>query len=100
MKTLVVRYKVKPGQGDENQRLIEEVFAQLERDKPSGVRYQVVRLPDGVSFMHMATVDAGPVHPLTSLDAFKHFFAGIKDRCEEPPVATEVQIVGAFDNLA
>ena len=33
MKTIMVRYKVKPEFADENQRLIEQVFAQLARDK-------------------------------------------------------------------
>ena len=88
MKTVMVRYKVKPEAAAENQRLVTQVFAQLARDKPAGVRYQTFKLGDGVSFM-----------PLTLLDAFKEFTAKIKDRCEEPPVTVEMEPIGRFDSL-
>jgi hypothetical protein len=97
MKTVMVRYKVKPELADENQRLIEKVFAQLAREKPAGLRYQSFRLDDGVSFMHIATREGGPDDsPLLKLEAFKAFVAGIKDRCVEPPVTTDVQPVGQY----
>jgi hypothetical protein len=100
MKTVVVRYKTKPESADENQRLIEQVFAQLAREKPAGLRYQSVRLDDGVSFMHMATREGGPEDsPLMKLDTFKAFLAGIKDRTVEAPVTTEVTVVGRYDGL-
>lgn len=60
MKTVVVRYKVMAEFADENQRLIEQVFAQLAREKPSGLRYQSFRMDDGLSFMHVATREGGP----------------------------------------
>ena len=101
IKTMVVRYKVKPGMADENQRLIEQVFAQLERDKTQGVRYQSFRLEDGVSFMHVATREGGPDDsPLVKLESFKAFVAGIRDRCTEPPLQTEATPIGRYDALA
>ena len=100
MKTVVVRYKVMPEFADENQRLIEQVFSQLAREKPGGLRYQSFRMGDGVSFMHIATREGGPDDsPLAKLDAFKTFAAGIKDRCVEPPVQMEAQPVGRYDGL-
>lgn len=100
MKTVLVRYKVKPEAADENQRLIEQVFAQLAREEPGGLRYQSLRLEDGVSFMHVATRDGGPDEsPLLKLEAFKAFVAGIKDRCVEPPVQTEIQPIGRYDGF-
>lgn len=99
MKSVIVRYKVKPGLGDENQRLIEQVFAQLARDKPAGLRYESFRLADGVSFVHVATREAGADNsPLPKLETFKAFVAGIKDRCVEAPVQTEMEPIGRYDD--
>jgi hypothetical protein len=100
MKTVVVRYKVKPEMADENQRLIEQVFAQLAREKTAGVRYQSFRMEDGVSFMHVATREGGPDDsPLVKLETFKAFVAGIRDRCTEPPVTVEVTAIGRYDGV-
>ena len=99
MKTVMVRYKVKPEAAAENQRLVTQVFAQLARDKPAGVRYQTFKLGDGVSFMHIASSEGTGPNPLTLLDAFKEFTAKIKDRCEEPPVTVEMEPIGRFDSL-
>ena len=67
MKTVCVRYQVKPEFADENQRLVEQVFAQLARDEPAGLRYQSYRLADGVSFMHIASRDGTDGGPLETL---------------------------------
>ncbi len=96
MRTVIVRYKVKPGAGDENQRLIEAVFAQLSREAPPGLSYESLRAADGVSFTHVASITDPERNPLTALDAFKAFTKDIKDRCEEPPVTVEHTRVGLF----
>jgi len=94
---VVVRYKVKAESVSENERLVREVFAQLAREAPKGVSYATFKLADGQSFMHVACIEvADGVHPLTSLAAFKAFASGIKDRCEEPPVTTELTEVGSY----
>jgi hypothetical protein len=71
MKTVLVRYKVKPEFADENQRLIEQVFAQLAWEKPAGLRYQSFRLADGVSFVHVASREGADDSPLLKLKAFR-----------------------------
>ena len=100
MKTVMVRYKLKPECVAENEALIKQVFVQLARDKLSGMRYQVFKQPDGVSFVHLSAFDNPDGNPLTQLDAFKAFTAGIKDRCVEPPVPVELQQLGRYDHLA
>jgi hypothetical protein len=95
----MVRYKVKAGAAAENERLIGQVFAALDRDTPEGLRYQVFKAADGVSFTHVSAFDGTDGNPLTKLPAFKEFTAGIADRCEEPPVTTQVEAVGRFDNI-
>ena len=99
MRTVLVRYKVKPHAAAENERLISAVFAALERDTPEGIRYQVFKGADGVSFTHVSAFDGVEGNPLTRIPAFKEFTAGIADRCEEPPITTQVDTVGRFDNL-
>jgi hypothetical protein len=100
MRSVLVRYKVKSAEAAaENERLIRQVFEQLVRDKPAGMRYQAFKLSDGMSFAHVASHDAADGNPLVKSEAFKAFVAGIKERCAEQPVQTEMTMVGAYDAL-
>jgi quinol monooxygenase YgiN len=95
MRQVIVRYRVKPDRADENVAAIRAVFEELERTRPAGLRYATLRGRDGVTFVHLARIDATD-NPLLALTAFKEFAAAIKDRCEEPPVTTDVDEVGAY----
>jgi len=94
-KTVVVRYTTRPDAADENQRLVERVFAQLAAEEPDGLRYASFRLADGVTFVHVAVVE-GEHNPLGQLAAFADFQRDIKDRCVEPPVASEATLIGSY----
>jgi hypothetical protein len=97
MATIVVRYQVKPDRAAENQRLIEAVFAELEQREPEGFTYQVFRLEDGVSFIHVATEhDVKEPELLQDVPAFQAFTAGIAERCEVQPVVARATIVGGY----
>jgi hypothetical protein len=97
MKTIVVRYQAKPERADENQKLIEAVFAELHDREPEGFTYKVFRLDDGVSFIHVVIEhDVAEPGSLQALPAFQAFVADIGDRCEIPPVAMGATIVGGF----
>ncbi len=97
MKQIIVRYKVKPDQAEKNQQLIEQVFAELNKTQPPGLRYASFRQEDGVSFVHVASIETEDgANPLAQSPAFQAFQAGINERCEEPPVATEMHAVGAY----
>jgi hypothetical protein len=91
----MVRYKVKQSRVDENLALVRDVYDELHRVKPDGLRYATFRLDDGVSFVHLAITDQAP-GPLPQIEAFKCFQADITDRCDEPPVVTEVSEVGSY----
>jgi quinol monooxygenase YgiN len=93
----MVRYKTLPERADENERLIRAVFEELRARSPGGLRYATFRLEDGVSFVHIATHAAAGENPLTSLPSFKAFQQGIKERCVELPVLTELRPVGVYD---
>jgi hypothetical protein len=96
---VVVRYKVKPERLAEHEALIAAVFAQLAELAPAGIAYEVMRLADGLGFVHVAT-QSTEVNPLLGLPAFKAFAAEIKSRCDEPPVSSECTRLGSYGTLA
>ena len=97
MRTIVVRYQVEPEQAEENQRLVEAVFAELAERRPRGFRYQALRLDDGVSFVHVVTEhDVPDPDSLQDLPAFRAFVAGIGDRCAVQPESTPATVVGDY----
>jgi hypothetical protein len=97
MKTIVVRYQTKPERADENQQLIEAVFAELDKHQPEGFTYKVFRLDDGVSFVHvMIEHDVDHPESLQDVAAFQAFVADIDDRCDVSPVAMGASIVGGY----
>jgi hypothetical protein len=99
MRTVIVRYKVKPEAAAENEALIKQVFAQLAREQTAGTRYQAMKAADGVSFTHVSTSESKEFNPLTQLESFKAFTAGIKHRVEEGPITVEVEVIGRYDGL-
>jgi hypothetical protein len=97
MSRRLIRYNAKPGQADENQRLIEAVFQQLREAKPDGVRYMVLRMADD-SFAHFVELD-GAANPLQTLEAFRKFSSTSAERALEPPVASEATVIGDYRML-
>ncbi len=91
----MVRYKVKPDRVEENEQLVRAVYGELAATEPEGLRYATFRLEDGLSFVHIATVE-GERNPLAEVEAFARFQADVRDRCEEPPVVTELHEVGSY----
>jgi hypothetical protein len=98
MKRTLIRYKTRPDAADQNAGLIEKVFEELKAAKPDGVRYLSLRLDDN-SFIHLVEAEEGST-PLPSLDAFKAFQSGIRERCVEPPLPSGVTIVGNYRMLS
>lgn len=97
MKTTLVRYKVKADRAEENKQFIRDVFRELEESKPDDLRYVSFNLEDGLSFVHIAVVEtADGSNPLPQTESFRKFVSDIKDRCDEPPVATAAEIVGSY----
>jgi hypothetical protein len=97
MKATVVRYQTKADRADENQRLIEAVFAQLADREPEGFTYKVFRLDDGVSFVHVVIEhDVPNPESLQDVPAFQAFVGDIADRCDVAPVAMGATVVGSF----
>lgn len=96
MGSSMIRYKVRQDRADENESLVKAVYDQLDRERPEGLHYATFKLPDGVSFMHIVFESDQPGRILNEVAAFKAFVAEIESRCEEPPVATELTVVGSY----
>jgi len=82
---------------EENQQLIDALFAELDQGELDGFTYKVFRLEDGVSFIHVAIEhDVEDPDSLQAVPAFQAFVAGIAERCDVPPVATGATVVGGY----
>ncbi|MBD2899870.1 hypothetical protein ABT299_38985 [Spirillospora sp. NPDC000708] len=94
-KIAVVQYKARPERADENQRLIENVMDELERDDPGGVRYAAFRL-DGDTFLHVV-VNEDDRDVLPSTPAFQEFQRELPDRMVPGTLTrTTATLVGAY----
>ena len=93
--TRVIRYTTKPERAEENAELIRAVFAELAATAPTGVHYDAYRLEDGVSFVHVVTLD-GDDNPLMQNAAFAAFQKDIADRVVEGPAAAGATTVGSY----
>jgi len=94
MPQVMVRYRVHRDRVAENEELVRDVYAELASTEPEGLRYATFRLPDGVTFVHVA--EHGDDNPLPRVAAFQRFQEGIRERREVPPEAMSLQEIGSF----
>lgn len=92
---VVVRYQTRAETAAENEQLVRQVFAALDRERPDGLRYATFRLADGLSFVHVAVIE-GETNPLPALAAFAQFQGGIGERLVAPPAVSEATLVGSY----
>ncbi|MEV4139661.1 hypothetical protein AB0J72_46805 [Dactylosporangium sp. NPDC049742] len=90
MTAAVIRYRTTPEAADENQRLIEAVFAELATVAPPGLRYTALRFADGVTFVHVVDGEGLP-----ELPAFQEFQRGLSDRLAAAPVREDATPLGS-----
>lgn len=94
-RAVMVRYQTTVGAAEANRRLVEQVYAELRATNPDGLRYVTVRLDDGVTFVHLAIVDAAE-NPLPQVAAFQAFQQELDKRLVEPPTVHQVTVVGSY----
>ncbi|GAB6899198.1 hypothetical protein [Kineosporia succinea] len=92
----VVQYETSSEKADENQRLVEAVFAELAAKAPAGLSYASFRLADGVSFVHVGRYEGEGDSPLPALDAFKEFAAGMADRAPAGARPSGATLIGEY----
>jgi hypothetical protein len=91
----LIRYRVKAEKIEENQALIDGVFAELHAKAPPHVRYLVLRLSDG-TFCHLVE---DSTKTIANLDAFAAFQRGGKERRLDEPQQLEATVVGNYRML-
>jgi hypothetical protein len=95
--SVVVSYAVKPEALDEHVRLIEGVFDQLRDEQPANLEYKVLRLEDGVSFVHVSTAQTPEgANPLPGMSAFQEFGRDLASRVATQPAPSAAQVVGSY----
>jgi hypothetical protein len=94
MEPIVIRYSAKPEGAQQNAQLIEDVFRELDVEKPTGVRYLVLQLEDNF-FIHIVAYD-GEQGGLTTLPAFRVFQEKAVPFRADAPVRCEAKIVGNY----
>jgi hypothetical protein len=95
--SVVVSYQVRPEAAAEHVRLIEAVFEQLHAEQPGNVEYKVVRLDDGVSFVHLSSAETPDgSNPLSEMAAFKEFGRDIAARVATAPAPAAADIIGSY----
>jgi hypothetical protein len=98
--TVVVQYRCTSAEAaDENQRLVEDVFRELDALGDTGFAYASLRLEDGVSFVHVVVEQGEGGTDLSSVPAFQRFAGTIDERVDAPPVARGGRVVGAHRML-
>ena len=95
MDRLMIRYKVKRDQVERNLELLRVVYEELESTQPDGLRWATFQLENEVSFVDFVEVEDGP-GPFQQLPAFQRFRGTRDERCDGPPVVTELHEVGSF----
>jgi hypothetical protein len=97
MGKVIAIYKVKPDRVEENEEAVRAVYTELHESIPEGFSYATFKLPDGLTFIHVAMQDSDGKSPLSDIKAFKNFQAGIKDRCDGLPAVNHVTEIGSYN---
>lgn len=95
MPQVMIRYRVKHDQVERNLELLRAVYEEMESTQPDGLRWATFQLEDKVSFVDFVG-GTGPPEVLSQLEAFRRFRLTLDERCDEPPVMTELHEVGSF----
>ncbi len=86
---VMIRYRVRPDRVDEHLGLVAAAFEEMAVLRPPRLRYTAHRLNDGLTFVNLVEGDDLP-SPLPDLGAFQRYRAELDERCDEPPVMTEL----------
>lgn len=95
VRRVMIRYRVRRDQVDRNLELLRAAYEELESVQPDGLRWVTFQLEDGVSFVDLVGGE-DPPGVLSQLPAFQRLRATLDNRCDEPPVMTELHEVGSF----
>ncbi|MEU0401482.1 hypothetical protein ABZ318_14795 [Streptomyces sp. NPDC006197] len=94
---VMIRYTVRPEHVEQSVALLRAVYADLERVRPSGLRYETFRLDGGGSFLAVIESEGDPVAaPHHRLASFQRYRAALSEICTESPTVTYLDQVGSY----
>jgi hypothetical protein len=97
MTVLMVRYTVGEDRVVEVERGIEKMFTAIDREHPDGVRFALVKLPDGVTFVGVLELEDGAHNPLLGIPAAREYQQNLANWVVgQPPVPGRVEVVGSY----
>ena len=97
MRQVMVRYKVKLEQAARNEELVRAVYEEIGQKQPDGIHYATFVLEDGVSFVHIASIDSDDGrNRLMDFAAFRAFQEDIDERCKIQPEPAMIREVGSY----
>lgn len=99
MSKVIIRYKLRADEVQENIARLRVFFDELEIKRPPGLVYEVYLLEDGLSFVHFVDSATG-AQPFGHLPSYRRYRDTVAARCIEPPEMISMEPVGKFDNLA
>jgi len=98
MRRAIVRYRVRQDRVQENEDYVRKVYVELQRTGPAGLRYATFKAADSPTYFHIVSVETeNGNNPLPQTEAFKAFVANIAERCDEPPMTTELEEIGSYN---
>ena len=96
MGKVMVSYKVKPEAAAQNEALVKQVYEEIHRIAPANLHYATFVGEDGLRFVHISSSEGDGPSPMTELASFRAFQADIAERCDEPPVRTQLREIGSY----
>lgn len=94
---VMIRYTVKPEHAGQSVALLHAVYADLERARPRGLRYDTYRLDNSGSFLALIESEGDPVAaPHHRLASFQRYRAALSEYCTEQPAVTYLDEVGSY----
>jgi len=93
---LMIQYRVKEGLGDIQAEAVKGFVANIAGQFGQDIQYTAFRLPDGLSFKHLAWIkDEDTKTRLQAQPFFAEFSKGVQERAEEPPSVTPLTNVAS-----
>ncbi|EFL19445.1 hypothetical protein [Streptomyces sp. C] len=94
---VMIRYTVRPELVEQSVALLHAVYADLERVRPRGLRYDTFRLDGSGSFLALIESVGDPVEaPHHQLASFQRYRAALSEICTEQPTVTYLDEVGSY----
>ncbi|MQA86606.1 MAG: hypothetical protein GEV03_18730 [Streptosporangiales bacterium] len=76
---------------------VEVMVAAIQEAQPTGTRYALCKLPDGVTFVGFLELEDGMDNPLPGIAAAGEFQQNLKNWVVgEPPAPEQLEVVGSY----